>query len=556
MVKIKKFRLNDLSIKFQLIIMAIFFVTVPLIIMGIISYQVVDANIKNQIEDQVGENVAAYETYMESMLKKESYEDIKGEIFDELSKVVIGKEGFLFLVSIEGDFILHPVAQGENWADQGFIKYIINNKEGYYRYLSPKTNTYKIASFKPIAGTDLILVASAFEDEFLDTPKILRKAVIYIIILTLLISIIFVYFYIKKIVDSLNNIKEKAKIVASGDLRIEFDRTYGGQNELGSLTESFHAMIINLKKLISGINSNADTTAATSEELSAATQEVNASTEEVSSTIQEIASGNQNLSKSANDSKLETEKLIESIKKVNISAQDSVKIAEEANEAAKKGGEAAKHAEEKMKLISETVINSASVVKDLGDKSTQINKVIDVINGISEQTNLLALNAAIEAARAGEAGKGFAVVADEVRKLAEESQKATKQIEEMVNEINSTTKNAVDTMNSGSKEVDEGSKVVNEALMSLDLIIDKVLDVVQHIENISALTDEQLISSDKVQKLVGEVSAVSEEAAASSEEVSASIEQTTASMQEVATASQNLSRSAEELKHMINEFKI
>jgi len=378
---------------------------------------------------------------------------------------------------------------------------------------------------------------------------------------SLVLSIIFgvtISLYIARIITKpLISLESASKQLAQGDLRIKIDNAImTEQDEIGSLARSFNKMVENFKQMIQNVIANANKMAATAEELSASSEETNASTEQVSATVQEIAKGGQILSTNVGDSKQETEALISSVGNVAENAQSSSQKANEAKEVALKGGESAKLAGEKMKVISDSVASSALNMQELGTKTQEINKIIEVINSISEQTNLLALNAAIEAARAGEAGKGFAVVADEVRKLAEESQKATKQIEDMVGDIINSTKQSVENMQKGTKEVAEGGEIVNEALNSLTLIGSKIAEVASDFEMITAATQEQLASSEKVKKSIQEVSNVAEESAASSEEVSASVEEITGSVQQVSNSAQSLAKGAEELKQLVNQFKV
>jgi methyl-accepting chemotaxis protein len=377
-------------------------------------------------------------------------------------------------------------------------------------------------------------------------------------VIAIILSVIIGFIMIKKFVTDKMSILEKGSIkMAEGDLTVVLDASLiNSKDELGSLASSFNSMVQNLKALIVNITQNANTSAATAEELSASSEQVNASTQQVSSTIQEIAKGGQGLSKSANETKLQADQLIGSIREVAKASQDSARSANDANEAARKGGVAASLASQKMQGITKTTGQSAEIVRDLGSKTAQINKIIGVINSISEQTNLLALNAAIEAARAGEAGRGFAVVADEVRKLAEESKKATKQIETIITEIMDSSKSAMTSMEKGTKEVEEGSQVISDALIALELIGKKVSDVAASVEEISAATEEQIASSEHVQKSIADVSAIAEESAAGSEEVSASIQETTASMQQVATSAQELAKGADQLKQLIAQFKV
>ncbi len=401
------------------------------------------------------------------------------------------------------------------------------------------------------AGYAQLEVAKNEAQELSSTANMI---IIASIIIAVILGVVIALFLARIITRPLLKGVDFAKTMANGDLSKRIN--YQSKDEIGTLANALNMMADNLSNMVAKVMQNSQMAASTAEELSASAQEVNASTEQVSSTIQEIAKGGQNLSKNAGETKEGAQQLIASIKAVAESAQDSAKNATEANEASLSGAAAAKKAGEKMGDISSAVGTSAKVVGELGEKSKEITKIVEAINSISEQTNLLALNAAIEAARAGEAGRGFAVVADEVRKLAEESQKATKQIETMISDITESTNKAVDSMQVGTKEVEEGSQTVNEALKSLELISSKVSGVADQIQEISASTQEQLANAEKVDKSINEVSAVAEESAAGSEEVSASVEETTASMTQVAESAQLLAQGAEDLKKLISQFKI
>ncbi len=330
-------------------------------------------------------------------------------------------------------------------------------------------------------------------------------------------------------------VKELAEIserIAQGDLTVKIDEKLTKRNDsVGKLANSMEEMASNYWYLVTKIRENADDILNTAERLGNQYDEFDHSTEQPTSSFQENTKGDKYLGKLSLDSKQAVQGLIKAIETSVAITTKTADHASEAKKIAEEGGSEATKAVEKMNNIKDSVISSAKVIGDLGDKSKQIHDIVDAINQISEQTNLLALNAAIEAARAGEAGRGFAVVADEVRKLAEESKQATGQIDRMVAEIIDTTSKAVTSMQQGTSDVEESSTVINSALKSLENISSEVADVAEQIDEVNTAADLQKGLSENVEKSIDEVTTVAND------------------------ISHNLTSKADELKQLISTFK-
>jgi len=244
---------------------------------------------------------------------------------------------------------------------------------------------------------------------------------------------------------------------------------------------------------------------------------------------------------------------------INHIASNSHNVSEKSGEtarAAAAGGEAVLQATNQMQVIKNSVTQSAEVVGKLGERSQQIGEIVDVISGIAGQTNLLALNAAIEAARAGEQGRGFAVVADEVRKLAEQSHEAAQKISIIVRDIQSETNIAVRAMNQGTVEVARGTEVIAATGDRFTFIVTMVQQLNSQIQEISAATEELSASSDEVVRSVDSIRTVASDTAADTQTISAAAEEQSASMEEIASSSQALAHMAGDLQAVVSKFRL
>lgn len=309
-----------------------------------------------------------------------------------------------------------------------------------------------------------------------------------------------------------------------------------------------------LKRFIGKVQNAVFKVASTAEELSASSEEMKASSEQISTTTQSIASGVGQQSIKMADVSRTMRELSMSVQQVAGNATNAAGGADKAHITAKEVGQKSEDVVRQMIEIRSVVDNSSMVIKQLDGKSKQIGDIIGVITNIADQTNLLALNAAIEAARAGEHGRGFAVVADEVRKLAEGSRNAASQITGLVKEIQQGTKDAVESMEQGTKKVNDGTKTIEDTASVINSVIHSAQDVATMVQEIAAAAEQQASSIEQVTTSIEEVSTISEKSAAGTQETSTATEQQAAAMEQLVTSAQDLTKLAIELQEEVSKF--
>lgn len=459
----------------------------------------------------------------------------------------------------EHEFLLDIMAERQAEIESVFSNKMVNEN------LSEDDLTSAHISYTSLKSSyvDLInrFIQDINEERTLATNNILEtmdKSIIFLIvvnIISILIGLIVMIIISKVISTHLKRIVTLTSEVAHGRLNVE-QTDYVGKDEIGQLNVAVNMLSQNMRNIIQKVYDVSQSTLQSSEVLAQSSNEVKKGSDQMVLTMDELATGAETQANSASDL---SEKMQQFVDSIQVSQQEGQVIANSSKEVlllTSKGSNLMEQSINQMNNIDVIVSEVVDKVRGLDRESDEISKLVEVVRDIAGQTNLLALNAAIEAARAGEHGKGFAVVADEVRKLAEEVTSSVSEIANIVGNIQHETNDVVTSLNDSYSEVQEGIRQIESTGNSFHVIDESVSAMVNDILQIANRLKDIAENSTQMNQLIEDIAAVSEEAAAGVEESSALTQQSSSSMDEISRNAGQLSVLAEQLNKEMAVFKI
>jgi methyl-accepting chemotaxis protein len=570
----------------KLMVVCMLILAIPGLVIGTVGYNISKSQLDQQGQKQLKLNVHLAIAMINTMNKqvkagKISLQDAQEMIREQIlgpkgsdskrpinKNLTIGDTGYIFAMNSSAMSVMNPNNEGKDLSNAQSPDGIMYAKElvnkglhggGFvtYKYKLPNSEQIdtKISYIELDPNWGWLVAQGAYSSDFNQGANQVLQLLLITLGVSLVLGALLVWFFANRITKPIVEIAKQTERISNGDLTVE-PIIVKNKDEVGRLAHDFKTMIENLRSLIGQVSLHVESVASTSEEFSASSQQVKQATQNIATTMQEVAAGTDTQTHFVEDSGIIIKQMVEGIQHISQHAHSVSSTATEALNVVEQGNESIQKTVQEMDGMGKTIEDLAISVKGLGQHSASIGTAIEVISSIASQTNLLALNAAIEAARAGEQGRGFAVVADEVRKLAEQSSESAKQIGDLINTIQHEISKVIESTNKGTEEFLVGIESVQGAGKSFQHIQNAIQNVTSQIQEVSASVEQVSSGTDQVEIVMEQITQTSQTTAAGTQTVSAATEEQLASMEEVSASAGSLSKMAEELQLLTGKFKL